>query len=200
MLPADPTDPVDRAYARSPTEATGRTVLPPSWRQALVLWGVLGVSALVLKALVRLTPVALEPVLDGSLTGAQASLYGAWVVINGYAEGYRGFHLRFSPRVIARAFFVARHGRPIDMLFAPIFCMGLYRANRRVLVSAWCLLVLITLLVLFVRELAQPWRGIIDGGVVVGLGWGLASLALLLGRAFRRQTSLADPQVPGHVA
>jgi len=36
-----------------------------------------------------------------------------------------------------------------------------------------------------VRRLAQPWRGIIDAGVVVGLAWGVGSVVYyaLRGRA-----------------
>ena len=39
-------------------------------------------------------------------------------------------------------------------------------------------------LVALVRRLDQPWRGIIDAGVVVGLAWGLAALWIFTARAF----------------
>ena len=35
-----------------------------------------------------------------------------------------------------------------------------------------------------VHQLVQPWRGILDAGVVVGLSWGLASFVYSLQQAF----------------
>ena len=40
------------------------------------------------------------------------------------------------------------------------------------------------LLILAVSRLDQPWRGIIDAGVVVGLAWGLMTLWIFTARAF----------------
>jgi hypothetical protein len=31
-------------------------------------------------------------------------------------------------------------------------------------------------LILLVRRLGQPWRGVIDAGIVLGLGWGFVSI------------------------
>ena len=61
--------------------------------------------------------------------------------------------------------------------------MGLFHAPRRVLIVSRSMVVGIVLLVVTVRQLAQPWRGIIDAGVVVGLGLGLVSLGYLFVRA-----------------
>jgi hypothetical protein len=152
-----------------------------------LLWGVLGVVALVTQPLFRLTPMALEAMRSG-MSGGQWALLVAWVVINAHAEGYRGFHLRFSPRVVARAQYLAHDPRPLWVLLAPLFCMSLFHASRRGLFVARVLVVGIVLLVLAIRQLDQPWRGIVDAGVVVGLGLGVVSLVyhfvrLLLGHA-----------------
>ena len=143
----------------------------------------MGVAAFILRALVSLTPIALEPIQNGSLTTWQWVLLGGWVVFNLYAEGYRGFHRRFSPRVVARAMELGDNPRWFRVLFAAPYCMGLFRAPRRVLITSWVLLFAIMGVVVFVRQIAQPWRGIIDAGVVVGLGAGLLSMLFLFARA-----------------
>jgi hypothetical protein len=153
--------------------ASNRAVSAIGW--VALLWGVLGVVALVTQPLFRLTPMALEAIRSG-LSGWQWAVLVAWVAINAHAEGYRGFHLRFSPRVVARAEYLAENPRPLWVLLAPLFCMSLFHASRRGLFVARALVVGIVLLVLVIRELSQPWRGIVDAGVVMGLGLGVASL------------------------
>jgi uncharacterized membrane protein YedE/YeeE len=49
-----------------------------------------------------------------------------------------------------------------------------------------------------VRLLSQPWRGIIDGGVVVGLAWGLVSLVIFGYQAFTAEDFPFSPEVPEH--
>ncbi len=144
-------------------------------------WGVAGVVLLLVQPLVRLTPLAIEAI-EGGLTLGQWVVLVLWVAINAHAEGYRGFHRRFSPRVVARARYLARHPRPLWVVFAPLFCMSLFHASRRGRFVARALVVGITLLVIAVRQLPQPWRGIIDAGVVVGLSLGLASLLYYVAR------------------
>jgi hypothetical protein len=144
------------------------------------------------QALYRLLPLALEPLLDGSMSALQWALYLGWVVFNAYAEGYRGFQRSFSPRVVARAIHLAHHPRPSHVLLAPLFCMALFHAKRKNLILAWGLTSAIVVVIVAVRQLPQPWRGIVDGGVVVGLVWGALSLAWLLGRVWLQN------EVPEH--
>lgn len=152
-------------------------------RNAIATWGVLGVTALLGQAIFRLTPIALEPILDGSLTAATGSLYVAWVLVNGYTEGYRAFQKRFCPRVVGRSFHLAAHPRPLHVLFAAPYAMALFHARRRNLIVSWVTVLAIVSVVLAVRLLPQPWRGIIDGGVVVGLVWGVIALWVIHIRA-----------------
>jgi hypothetical protein len=149
---------------------------------AVATWGVVGVLALVAQALVRLTPLALEPLATG-MTSLQWALYLGWIAFNAYAEGYRGFQLSFSPRVVARAVHLARHPNAVHVLLAPVYCMALFQASRRRMIVAWVLLIAIVAIVVAVRMLPQPWRGIVDAGVVVGLGWGGMSIVMIFGRA-----------------
>jgi hypothetical protein len=150
---------------------------------AIACWGVFGVVAILVRAIVALTPIALEPIERGQLDAFGWALYVSWVVINGYAEGYRGFQLAFSPRVVARAMHLAEHPTWWRVVLAAPYCMALFDASKRKLIGAWALLAGITALVISVRMLPQPWRGIVDGGVVVGLAWGTLSLVAIFARA-----------------
>ena len=59
---------------------------------------------------------------------------------------------------------------------APVFCMGLIHATRRLLISSWILAVAVIVIIIAVRALPPPWRGIVDLGVAVALTWGVAAL------------------------
>lgn len=164
--------------------------------RAAAAWGVIGVTALLLNAVVRLTPVALQGFAAYRLDAWQWALAAGNVAFMAYFEGYRGFQQGFSPRVVARALHLARHPRPLHVALAPLFCMGLVHASRRRLVTSWTLLLSIVGIVLAVRTVAQPYRGIVDAGVVVGLGWGLAAIAASAWRAMAGDPPRVSPELP----
>jgi hypothetical protein len=139
-------------------------------------WGILGVALLLGRALYQLTPFALEAVASSALGPLHWLILAAWVGFNAYAEGYVGFHQKFSPRVVQRALDLGRNWTPLRALLAAPYCIGLFDAPRRTMITGWVMVILITALVIGVRHVPQPWRGIIDAGVVVGLGIGLVSL------------------------
>lgn len=154
-----------------------RTLSPPrGLHLAAMTWGVLWVLALLGNALYRLVPLALEPLQAGTLSGFQLGLYVGWAIIMAYSEGYRGFHKRFSPRVVARAYHLGQERKPLWLVLALPFCMSLFHTTRRQRIVSTVFLVAIVTVIIAVRQLSQPWRGIIDGGVVVGLGLGAASV------------------------
>jgi hypothetical protein len=159
---------------------------PPRGSRALflliVFWGIGGVALLLLQAILRLAPLALEPLSRG-LGTLESVTYASWVGFSVYAEGYRGFQRAFVPRVVARAFYLARSPRPIFAMLAPVFCMALIHARPRRLVASWALFAFIVVAVIFIRRLPYPWRGILDGGVVAGLGYGLVCLCVAGARA-----------------
>jgi hypothetical protein len=163
----------------------------------IAIWGVLGVVAVLASAILRLTPLAIEPLQTG-MTPLQWALYVGWSVFNLYAEGYKGFQRAFVPRAVARAFYVARHPRPLHVVLAPLFCMGLFFATRKRLMLSWGLVIGVTALVALVRGLAQPWRGIVDAGVVLGLTYGTVALMIALVRVLRGRPITVSPQVPEH--
>ena len=49
---------------------------------------------------------------------------------------------------------------------------------------------------LLVRQLAQPWRGIVDAGVVVGLIWGVMALIAFWWRAVAGQPPAVPHDMP----
>src|SRR5688500_7986723 len=135
------------------------------------------------------------------LTALQWVVLVVWSIWMAYSEGWRGFHLRFSPRVVARAWWLAEHSTPsratpLRVVLAPLFCMSLFGASRRGLIVARVLVLAIVALVVVIRMLEQPWRGIVDAGVVLGLALGLVSLLVHAARALGGAPR-ADPDLPG---
>jgi hypothetical protein len=168
-------------------------------RQAIgilgVAWATLGVSGLLGFAIWRLSSRALDAYEQG-LSPTQWMLTVALLAGFAYAEGYRGFQSRFSPRTAARIRYLRDHPDGARSLLAPLFAMGFFFANRRTLITAYALTTGIVILVLLVHRLDQPWRGIIDAGVVIGLGWGLLSLFWCIWRALTVDCFEASPEIP----
>jgi hypothetical protein len=163
----------------------------------VVMWGTLGVVAILVDAIVRLFPVAIEPIWNGALDVRGGLSYAAAIVGLAYAEGYRGFQRRFSPRVVARADRLARTPQPIwRIVLAPLITMGLIHATRRRLVATWLLVAMIVGLILLVGLLEQPWRGAVDAGVVVGLSWGTTTILIELVALLRGRVPTIDPDMP----
>lgn len=162
---------------------------------AIVLWGVGGVLLLLAQAVWRLSPIALEPIVAG-MSPVQLTALVCWILVNGYAEGYRAFQKRFSPRVAARAVHLARHPRFLYVLFAPLFCMSFVHATRRGRITAWGVTLGVATAVLLIRLVPQPWRGILDAGVVVGLLWGAVTLVTSTLQNLRGHPSEVDLELP----
>ncbi len=158
------------------------------------VWGIVGVLALLGNAIYRLTPYAVE-LHDASLSIVELVALIAWVGFNAYAEGYRAFHQNFAPRVVARAR-TLRGAALVHKLAAPLYCMGLFHATRRRMIVAWSVTAGIVGIVIVVRQLAQPWRGIIDAGVVLGLAIGVVSILYYSARALAGQSMPVPPDLP----
>jgi hypothetical protein len=75
--------------------------------------------------------------------------------------------------LMTRAIYLGQNPRPLWVILALPFCMSLFHSTRRQMTVSWVFVVAIVLLIWWVRSLPQPWRGIVDGGVVLGLMWGL---------------------------
>lgn len=180
--------------------ATVAAVERGPWEKIIATWGIAWVSLLLGQAIRRLTPLALEPWTHGLMTTGQQGIYVGWLASNAYLEGYRGFQLRFSPRVVSRAVHLGRNPRPLWVLLALPFCMSLFHSTRRQMTVSWTFIGVLGLLIWFVRGLPQPWRGIIDGGVVLGLVWGLVVIAWLFVRYLFGATVAPPGDLPEDVA
>ena len=165
------------------------------WGSVGAFWGIGGVALLLGSAVWRLTPIAVAA-FDNPLSWRHLAFLVPWVVVMLWSEGYRGFHQQFCPRVVARARHLHRHPRFWHVLFAPPFCMGYFHATLRRMMSSLLLTLGIVILVLIVGRMPQPWRGLIDIGVVVGLAMGLASLAYFTVRGFVLDDLEASPELP----
>lgn len=159
------------------------------------VWGITGVAIVLVYAAAKLFLLALEAMRLG-MAPHEWALFGLSITGMAWAEGYRGFQLRFSPRVAARAWHLYCWPTLPRVLLAPFFCSGFFGATRRVLRLTWFGALLIVVAVLLVGALPQPWRGILDAGVVTGLLWGTTSLVLASIRTFREGRELAPAEVP----
>ncbi|KEA63512.1 hypothetical protein ADIMK_2291 [Marinobacterium lacunae] len=159
------------------------------------IWGFVGICMLFGSAIYRLGPMAMDLPVQGFSWYHWAALIFS-IIFMGFAEGYRGFQQNFSPRVAARIRYLSNNVTPMRVILAPVFCMGFFHAKRRRQIVSFCLTAGIVVLVLLVRQLDQPWRGIIDVGVVLGLSWGILSLAVFTYQAFTRNDFDYSPETP----
>jgi hypothetical protein len=159
------------------------------------IWGLAGFSFVLLYSIFRLTPIALD-----TFTYDLRWYHWAFLVINtafmAYFEGYRGFQKGFSPRIAVRAKHIKNHPNVFHVLLSPLYCAGYFHASRRRKIVAYSLTAGIMILVLLIRLLDQPWRGIVDAGVVVGLSWGLISLLIFGVLAFTSKSFDHSPEIP----
>lgn len=167
------------------------------------LWGATGVAYILIKAIVRVLPIALDPFSKAEgivpLTNFQLSAYILTCLFFAYAEGYKGFQLKFSPLVVARSFTIQPKTSPIHhILLAPLYSMGLFHATKKRMIVSWCVTIGVATIVAAVKRMPYPWRNIVDAGVVVGLSWG--TISILGGYIISLLTGIApigtDPAMP----
>lgn len=163
------------------------------------VWGLGGIFLLLGFAILRLGSVAAEA-LGMPLDSVHVLVLVPWVVYMLWAEGYKGFYRGFAPRVVARAHYLMNNPRPLHVLLAPLFCMGYIHATRRRQLLSIGLTSMIVFFVVLIRMLPQPWRGIVDTGVVAGLVFGVLSIVYFLLRLLRDPGSYdVDTDVPAAV-
>ena len=148
------------------------------------LWAVGGIVGLLVWAIYRLALISVAA-FDHPFAWYHWAALLAIVPFMAWSEGWRGFQLRFSPRVAERAMTVLRQPTRRRVALAPLYAAGYFEGTRRERLGVWFGTAGILILIVLVHRLDQPWRGILDAGVVVGLSWGtIATLALSV-RAWR---------------
>lgn len=160
-----------------------------------VIWAVVGISFLLLNAIVRLAPRGWEA-LQMDLSVLQWVLMIGFALFMIYSEGYKGFQKKFSPRTAARVKYLKDAPTALRVILAPLFSMGFFYATKKTLIIAWVLPVMIIILVCLVSLLPQPWRGVIDIGVVVGLSYGLLSFWVFTAAALCKKDFPHSPETP----
>ena len=158
-------------------------------------WGLLGFLALLCFAIYRLSAIALDAIADG-LAWHHWMVLVIFAVVMAYYEGLKGFQRGYSPRFVSRVAFLFSHPTGPRIVLAPLFCMGFFDAPRRRRITAVVLTLTIVMLVFLFSQLPQPWRGVLDAGVVVGLTWGVVATVWLAVRVLVNPVCRVDPEVP----
>lgn len=158
------------------------------------IWGVTGVSLILGSAIYRMFQMA-EGLFSVELTMIQWTALVGNVLFMAWSEGYKAFQLGFSPRVAARLRYLKENPTPALVVLAPLFCLGFFHATKKRKIITYSLITGLILLIMAVRLLPHPWRGIIDVGVIVGLGWGLISFWLFSIRALTASEFPFSPEV-----
>jgi hypothetical protein len=111
---------------------------------------------------------------------SQALFWYHWLALAGFAgfflyvKGYRAFQRGLSRRVVARALGLRTEPGVLKVALAPLYCMGFFGAGLRRQVTMICLTLVMVGFILIFSRISQPWRGIIDFGLVVSFAWGFA--------------------------
>ncbi len=158
-------------------------------------WAVAGFSLLLISAIFRLGEIAWN-IKNYELSVFQCVLLLASILFMAYSEGYKGFQLKFSPRFAARCLHLKNNPVLIHSILAPLFCMGFFHTTKRRKIATSILALAIIGFIFLAHQLKQPWRGILDAGVVVGLGWGILSLFYFLKQAFTAPEFNYSPELP----
>lgn len=158
------------------------------------IWGVSGAIAILAYAIVRMARHTMEGF--AYPWGIQHYVVLIpWAIFMAYSEGYRGFQRAFSPRVAARAVYLRDHATMPRLFFAPLFCLSFFHAPRRRRITVVVLMLMIAMIVVLFQYIPQPWRGILDLGVVIGLSWGILATLIYLVKFWNRDEVPFDAEV-----
>lgn len=167
--------------------------------QLVQAWGVAGVILYLSYGVFKVVPI----VLDGLNAISEPWQWGLLVVtllFFAYVEGYRGFQLGFSPRVVSRAWVVSEELEEAPVwhkVLAPAFCIGYFHGTTKRVITSWAVTSVIFAVVIGVKQLDNPYRAIIDAGVIVGLMWGILSIIVLYLASLQSQKPPEfDPALP----
>tara|TARA_B100000963_G_C22272954_1_gene513592 strand:- start:35 stop:511 length:477 start_codon:yes stop_codon:yes gene_type:complete len=138
------------------------------------IWGFIGVSLILLHGIACVYPYVIALDFSKMCWYHYLSLIIS-IIFLGYAEGYKGFQLSFSPRVAQRLKLVFKNPSFVNVVLSPLFCMGFFGISKKRMKITYILTITIIFLIIIIERISEPWRGIIDTGVLVGLSWGLLS-------------------------
>lgn len=152
------------------------------------VWGIGGLLLILIYAVIRLVPIASES-RHYALDWTHWSALGANTLLMAYMEGYRGFQKSLAPRVVSRARELSQRPSITGAIFAPAYCYGILHAPAREIVARTALIAMIVAFIFGMRMLDNPWRNLLDVGVVVGLSWGIVAICVNGWQAMRGDTN-----------
>lgn len=159
-----------------------------------VIWALIGLFALLGFACWRLSAYTIDA-FHYPLTWIHWLVFIAWAIFMWHGEGYKGFQLQFSPRFAARCKYLYSHATVLQTILAPIFCMSYFHAPKKRMLTTWGLTIMIICFIFAFRYIPQPWKGLLDFGVVLGLFWGMLTTAYYSFKAFTDSTFNRDNEV-----
>lgn len=159
------------------------------------IWGVFGVVIMLAVGIVHLSPKAWEA-FDHPFFWYHWLSLAVFLLFMSVAKGYMGFQRGFSPRVAARARWLRDHPAFVRVILAPLFCMCYFRATRKRMIVSYGLTGAIVFFIVMLRITPQPWKGIVDAGVVLGLSWGLIAMVVFVLKAFTSSSFDFPPDLP----
>ncbi len=157
-------------------------------------WSLAGLLLLLGYAIWRLSLYTFES-LQMSLNWMHWIVFTGFMLFMAHSEGYKGFQKSFSPRFAARAKYLLQNSTFMQCFLAPLFCMGYFHAPKRRVITSIVLTIAIFVFILLFRYVPQPWKGLMDAGVVVGLIWGMISTILFCIKAFTNSQYNWDAEI-----
>lgn len=142
-------------------------------------WALAGLVLLLGRASVSLLLKGYREILSPPLLSPlEWASFAAIVVLFVWGEGWMALHRRWAPRVAARIRALNEDSGTASLLLAPVYALGLTGGPRRTMVRSWAGVAAIVVAVVVVRQLAQPWQGMVKLSVAGALAVGVASLAV----------------------
>lgn len=161
------------------------------------LWGIGGPLLIFCIAIHRLSIPALEAV-GSELSWGQWLLGAGYLLLMLWIKGYVVFQRAFAPRLAARARVLLERANPLQALLAPLFCMAYFHTTARRQRATVGITLMVIVLTLIVRGLDQPWRGIVDLGVVGGLAYGVLAILYFGAQALGSESFPHSPELPAN--
>lgn len=159
------------------------------------VWGLSGIALFLLAGVYRVWPDRAD-ILNTVDVNLAIILLAVFLPLMIYLEAYKGFHKSFTPRVVTRAMILRQGGSNYHKVLAPLFCMGFIHSTLRRKISLYSVSLVIFILVLSVRYLAQPWRWVIDVSVAVALLLGVITIFWSAAISWFDEELLTDPELP----
>ena len=95
----------------------------------------------------------------------------------------------------SRAVYLRQHSTWLRLLLAPLFSIGYFHTTRAKQITVIVISIVITLIVILFRQIPQPWRGVLDVGVIVGLSWGIIATLIYYAKFVTAKVVAYDPMV-----